>query len=316
MNSSKKYDVFTVFDACADFILSGGDVRPEFGQKEKLVGGYAVELGGSNVIFASQCAKLGLRATGIGVVGDDLFGHFILSRMADIGIDTSLMIQDKNVKTGVGAALCKDDGDRAMLTYPGSISAVVPEMVSDEMLASTKHLHIGSYYLLENMRKQLPDIAKRAKACGATVSVDTNWDPGGLWGGEIYRLLETADVFLPNENEALLISGERDIESALKQFGETVPVTAVKMGKAGAMAYDGKLYHCAPYDADVMDTVGAGDSFDAGFVYGLIRGYDTQTCLDMGCYCGAMSTRARGGTAKQAGKTEFDKIFIGEANKQ
>jgi sugar/nucleoside kinase (ribokinase family) len=306
----KKYDIFTVFDTCVDFLISGDDVVPEFGQKEKMVGDYTIELGGSNVIFASQCAKLGLRTAGVGVVGNDIFGDVILSRMNAAGIDTRLVRKDAGIRSGVGVILCKNEGDKAILTYSGSIAAAEPEMITDEILSSIRHLHIGSFFLLGKMRPHFADIARRAKSFGATVSVDTNWDPDETWGADVLRLLETADVFLPNENEAMLISGEKNAEDAMLKLGKHVPLVAVKMGKDGAMAYDGKQVFKSPSHAvEIADTVGAGDSFDGGFLYGFLNKLDIQTCLAMACCCGSMSTRARGGTAKQICKPELEILF-------
>jgi len=184
-------------------------------------------------------------------------------------------------------------------------------MIPEEVLASSRHLHIGSYFLLGGMRDHFYDMAKRAKTYGATVSLDTNWDPDEKWGEEIIRLLELTDVLLPNENEAMLISGEGDAESAIKKLSGYTPLVVVKMGKEGAMAADGKnIYKRGIYDVCVADAIGAGDSFDAGFIYGYLNDCDINTCLDMACFCAGMSTRAHGGTSGQADKKEFDSVFL------
>src|SRR5512135_2794902 len=136
----KLYDVLTFSDMCVDLILTGTDVTPQFGQVEKLIDDYTLELGGSCNIFACQCAKLGLRTAVLGRVGDDSFGRLVLQRLQENGIDTRYVIVDASRKTGLGVALCPP-GDRAIITYMGTINAVYPEDVSDEILSRTRHVH-------------------------------------------------------------------------------------------------------------------------------------------------------------------------------
>ena len=195
---------------------------------EKCVDDYRLELGGSGSIFACQCARLGLRTAAVGAVGCDAFGDLFIAALRQAGVSDAYIRRDARLKTGVTAHLVHGS-DRAMLTYTGTIDAVTPADVPDAVLGSARHLHISSYYLMRNMTPHFAELARRARALGMTVSLDTNWDPDQTWDGGLWETLRHTDYFLPNENELLRISGERDVEKALSALGCTVPF--VKTGR-------------------------------------------------------------------------------------
>ena len=298
--STKQYDVITFGDTCVDLIMTGDDVTPRFGQVEKLVDDYLVEMGGSCCIFACQAAKLGLRVGILGRVGDDDFGHMILRRLDESGVDTSHMIVDPGLKTGLGIALCQGD-DRAILTYMGSLPEVRPDDISDEFLASAHHLHHGSFFLHTRLRPRIPAIFQRAKVLGLTTSLDTNWDPDELWNSTLADMLPLTDIFMPNDQEALHISGKSDLGEAVAHFqARGVDIVTIKRGLDGADVYDGGEAHkCAVTPATGGDSVGAGDSFDAGFLAGWLRGMSLDRCLEIGCQCGRSVASAIGGVQGQ-----------------
>lgn len=303
---NKTIDVLTVMDLCVDTLLRGADVEPEFGQKEKLVADYAIEMGGSCSIFACQTAKLGLATAGIGVVGDDFAGRLILDNLRRAGVRTDLIDCDPARKTGFSVALCKPD-DRAILTYIGTIDAVGIESVTEDRLSGVRHLHIGSYFLMKRLQPHWPAIARTVKRFGGTVSLDTNWDPDERWDSGLRDLLPYVDLFLPNENEIRRIAKCETVEAAVERLLPLVPIIALKRREKGATVYaGGEVYHAPALSVEVVDEVGAGDSFDAGFVYGFLSGRTLAECARIGCACGSMSTRGAGGTAGQATKTELD----------
>ena len=294
----KKYDVVTAFDICVDFLMDLGNAEPEFGQKEKLIDGYALEMGGSACIFACQCAKLGLATTGVGSVGEDSFGAFMLNALKSSGVDIS-NIRNNIDKTALTLCLNKIGGDRGMLTYMGAMDTVQAAWV-DEILPHTRHLHICSYFLLKSLQASYPDLLKKAKELGVTVSLDTNWDPDEKWDGGIRNVLPYVDIFLPNENELMLITGKDNIEDALHYAGELVSTIAVKCGENGAYAYvKGEISKCEAMKITVADTVGAGDSFNGGFIYGFLNGLSTMECLKVATTCGSLNASMPGGTAGQ-----------------
>lgn len=304
----KKYDIITVLDTCVDLLVHLGDMVIEFDQKEKLIPSFDLKMGGSSCIFACQTAKLGLETLGIGMVGRDAFGQVVLDELRASGVDTTQIEQNDRVKTGVGIAL-KKDSDRAILTYSGTIGAVRPDMITDQLLASARHLHIGSYYLLDGIKDSMPDLLCRAKALGLTISLDTNWDPKEEWHLP-NELLQYVDVFLPNENEVMLCSGKPHFDEACAYFARIVPVIAVKQGsKGGTVISARKSMTLSPEQVPVIDTVGAGDSFDGGFLFGFLNGWSMEQCLRAGLYCGSMNTTCVGGTDGQTNLENLKKYM-------
>jgi sugar/nucleoside kinase (ribokinase family) len=292
-----KFDILVAGEINPDLILSG-DVVPAFGQVEKLVDSAALTVGSSSVIFACGAARLGLKVAFVGVCGADIFGRFMLDEMSKRGVDVSAVRVDPDRQTGLTVILNKGN-DRAMLTHTGTIADLRADAVTDDLLRQSRHLHIASYFLQTALQPDLPDLFRRARTLGLTTSLDTNWDPSGRWIG-VLELLSLADIFLPNENEAIAISQARTDGQALKRLAQHTGTVAMKRGAQGALACRGEetASVCA-LSGNVVDTVGAGDTFDAGFVYGFLNGWSLEKALWLAAVCGSLSTRAAGGTAAQ-----------------
>jgi sugar/nucleoside kinase (ribokinase family) len=305
----RAYDVIVALDTCIDLLMWGRDVRPEFGQKEKLVEDYSIAMGGSTCIFACQAAKLGLKVAGVGAVGDDDFGRFMRSSLARAGVDVGRLRTAGGLKTGIAIALCAEGGDRAILTHLGSADAAVESDLPDALVASARLIHVGSYYLMKRLRPSYPRILHAARANGVSVSLDPNWDPVERWDG-VPDLLPLVDILLPNENEARALSGNVETAGALESLAARVPLVAMKRGRLGATARRGTETARAPArEVTVVDTVGAGDSFDAGFVWGYLAGLPLQECLRAATICGSLSTRQPGGTAGQPDAGELHALL-------
>jgi sugar/nucleoside kinase (ribokinase family) len=292
------YDLLVAGEINPDLILASPNLEPRFGQQETLVEKAALTIGSSAVIFACGAARLGLKTTFIGLLGTDLFGNFMLQSMAGRGIDTSNVIVNADQHTGFSVILARNT-DRAILTYMGAMDALRAEDLSDKLLHQARHLHITSYFLQTALQPGLPALLQRARTLGLTTSLDTNWDPAETWKG-VSRLLEWIDVFLPNQNEALAISGETNLDDALLKLSQACPVVAVKLGERGAIAWRrDELVRLPALPVQVADTVGAGDSFDAGFLYGFLHDWDIKHSLALGVACGSLSTQQLGGTDSQ-----------------
>jgi sugar/nucleoside kinase (ribokinase family) len=298
-SSHREFDIITFADACVDLIVTG-DVVPRFGQVEKLVDDYLLEMGGSCCIFACQAAKLGLRVSILGRVGEDDFGRLILRRLDESGVDIRSMIVDPSMKTGLGIALCQGD-DRAILTYMGTISALTPQDVTDELLASARHLHHGSFYLHTQLRPSIPEIFRRARKLGLTTSLDTNWDPEEQWDSNLADVLTVTDICMLNEEEARRISHTTHLGDAIKRLREMgTSIVALKRGPEGARVSRGtEAYERSVSVVTGGDSVGAGDSFDAGFLAGWLRDMPLDQCLDIACFCGRSVAAAIGGVEGQ-----------------
>jgi len=297
--NDKPFDIIVVGELNADLILTG-EVTPAFGQAEKLVDDATLTLGSSSAIFACGAARLGLRVAFIGKVGDDEFGRFVHHELEIRGVDTGEVIVDDTLKTGLSVILSRGN-DRAILTHLGSIAALHYEEIDLARLAQARHLHLGSYFLLDALRPDVPRLFDAAHAAGLTTSLDTNYDPTERWADGLAETLARTDVFLPNETELRAISRQADLESALATVADQGPLVAAKLGPQGAIARRGsETVRAESIPVSLVDTTGAGDSFDTGFIYGYLAGWELHRALRLGCVCGALSTRAAGGTAAQA----------------
>ena len=222
-----------------------------------------------------------------------------MQALQERGVDTSGVIVDPIIPTGLSVILARPS-DRAILTFPGSIAALRYDEIDLTLIGRARHLHLGAYYLLDALRPDTPTLFAQARAKGLSISLDTNYDPAERWNG-LDEVLPGVDVFLPNETELYAITRTTDISSALNSLSERVSTVAVKCGAHGAVAQHGThIDHATPPPTVVMDTTGAGDSFDAGFVYGYLANWELTRTLQFACVCGALSTRAAGGTPAQA----------------
>ena len=293
----KPYDILVAGEINPDLILTG-DVVPEFGQVEKLVDSASLTIGSSSAIFACGAARLGLKVAFIGVCGDDMFGRFMCEEMQKRGVDISHVIVRRDGQTGLSVILNRG-ADRAILTNPGLIAALRASDIPDALLQNARHLHTASYFLQTSLQPDLPDLFRRARAFGLTTSLDTNYDPTESWTG-FDELLAVTNVFLPNEKELLSLSRESDVQVAAESLGRKVETLGIKLGSEGALGVrDSEEARVASIPVDVVDTVGAGDSFDAGFLYGYLHEWPLESTLRLGGICGGLSTQRAGGTDGQ-----------------
>jgi sugar/nucleoside kinase (ribokinase family) len=168
--------------------------------------------------------------------------------------------------------------------------------VDIDYVLGAKHLHMSSYYLQTGMQKGCADLFKKAKERGLTTSLDPDSDPSGKWDESIFEVLKYVDIFLPNENEARHISKCDTSEKALDRLSRTVNTVVIKSGKNGAWVKNNdKIIHVNVFKVNVVDTTGAGDSFNSGFIYQYLKGKDIEDCALWGSACAAISTTETGG---------------------
>jgi sugar/nucleoside kinase (ribokinase family) len=253
-------------------------------------------LGSASAIFAGNIAHLGLNVGFVGKVGDDDVGDFVLKSLQKRNVDTSMIIRDKAAKTGICVSMSFPE-NYAMASYAGVRETFTLADINFEHIAKAAHLHMSSYYLQPGMQEGCAELFKKAKEMGLSTSLDPDSDPSGRWDDSIFKVLNYVDIFLPNEKEALNISKSDSIESALDLLHKTVPVVVIKAGTSGVWIKnrDGKI-HINAFEVDALDTTGAGDSFNSGFIYQFYRGAGIEQCAIWGNACAAISTTGLGGT--------------------
>ena len=289
-----RFDVTIAGELNLDLILYGlpQELPPE---RELLAERMMLTLGSSSAIVAHNLAALGCRVGFISRIGDDPLGRIAVERLAAGGVNTGKIRRVAETQTGLTVILQRDL-QRNILTYPGTIFELTLDDLDFDYLTDAGHFHLSSLYLQRGLTAHVPELFRRLKAAGLTISLDTNDDPDDRWN-ELQDLLRYVDVFLPNAREAKKIAGTEDFEAAVARLAERVPLLVVKLGAEGALTQRGQERTALPaVKCKFVDPVGAGDSFDAGFLSQYVRGADLPTCLAWGNLAGALSTTRPGGT--------------------
>jgi sugar/nucleoside kinase (ribokinase family) len=286
-------DIAIVGEINLDLILYGLPEQMAM-ERELLATGFTVTLGSSSAILAHNLAALGSHAGFITKVGKDSFGSIALARLRERGVDLARVVY--GAESGVTLIL-PHGPQRHILTYPGTISELRFEDLDLDYLASARHFHMSSLFLQRKLLPHMPELFRRMKTAGLTTSLDTNDDPDDHWAGGLEEIFPYVDIFLPNDREVMKLSRATNLEAAIEHLAPKVGTLIVKMGSNGAMAIrKGERFSASAVPVKVVDSVGAGDSFDAGFLHQFLKGADLQTCLAFGNLCGALSATGNGGT--------------------
>jgi sugar/nucleoside kinase (ribokinase family) len=282
-----------------DFIITGAPRLPEPGE-EVIVSGMEMTLGSSSAILAAQLARLGDDVLFISKVGADEFGSKALESLREKGVSTDAVTVAPSLPTGLTVSIAVGT-ERAMLTQLGCIEEMRWGDVDFERLRGRRHLHISSFYLQRNLRPDIGRIFARAREMGLTTSFDTGWPTDDDIDGNLEAVWPHVDVFLPNEAEARRLTGTDTVDDAMAILAGRVPTVVIKLGPEGAVARSGGETAMRPgFAIDVVETTGAGDSFNGGFLHGYLAGWSLGDSLVLGNACGALSVRAVGGTTSQA----------------
>jgi sugar/nucleoside kinase (ribokinase family) len=289
------FDVSVIGELNLDLILYGlpNGLKLEC---ELLATNLCITLGSSSAIFAHNLASLGSKVAISSSVGGDPLGQICIDRLKEMGVDVSRVRRMHDKITGLTVILPQGQ-QRYILTYPGTMAEMKESDLDMPYLLEAKHLHVASYFLQKSLRPSFPDIFRRAKEAGLTTSLDTNDDPENRWSPDLQHLLKYVDILLPNEQEACRIAACPDVKRALDALANKVPIVVVKRGPKGAVLRSKDANFLAmPPAAEVVDSVGAGDSFDAGFIHRFVRGTTLKECLRFATSTAALSVTRAGGT--------------------
>jgi sugar/nucleoside kinase (ribokinase family) len=295
MPRQTKFDISVVGELNLDLVLYGLPGRMEL-DREHLASNLSLTLGSSSAIFAHNFALLGNRVAFHSAIGEDPLGELCLTRLSESGVDVSPVRKFPGRQTGITVILPQPE-KRFILTYPGVMAEMRFEDLDIPRILEARHLHLSSYFLQQALRPRVADLFRLAKESGLTTSFDTNDDPDDRWDRDVLNVLPWVDVLLPNEREACRLAEKEDPNLALEFLVAKVPIVVMKCGEKGALARKGsESFQSFPAAVTSVDTIGAGDSFDAGFLHQFIRGAKIEECLRYGNLAGALSTTCSGGT--------------------
>lgn len=313
---NKKFDVLVVGELNIDLILNKIQKFPEVG-KEVIARGVKQTLGSSSAIFANNLSVLGSNVSFIGKVGYDSYAAQISAILKKAGVNVDNLIKSPNSLTGLTVAF-NYGNDRAMITYPGAMEELKVEEISDDILQLASHLHVSSIFLQTALKADIVTLFKRAKQFNITTSLDPQWDPNEKWDIDLKALLPYVDIFLPNEIEILKLTKSSSVAEAINRIKSYSNIIVVKQGTKGATMWD-KIkitQHPAYLNAQVVDAIGAGDSFNAGFISKYIKRKALTECLDYAALIGAVNTTAAGGIGAFKDLEKMTAIIKSKFNKQ
>jgi sugar/nucleoside kinase (ribokinase family) len=285
-----RYDLLIVGRPTCDLIFTGLPEWPEPGRESYAAGAFIRAGGAFNA--AAAASRLGLRVGFVGIVGTDRWSDFLLEHFAAEGVSTEFVRIEGRPLPAVSVAL-NVAGDRGFITHEAETDEVDRLLYSHaaRVVAETeaRHLHV-------HLVCGLPAIARAARDRGMSITLDAwGWETW-LCSKEARSLVPLGDVLFMNEPEARLLAGATDTAAALRWFASAVPYAVVKLGAAGAVALvEGEEIEVPTRPVDVVDATGAGDCFNAGFLYGWLRGLAPATCLALGNICGGRGVGEVGG---------------------
>ena len=293
----KQFDVTLAGEFNLDLLFYGlPEALPV--EREMMAADAVMALGGSPAITAHNLAALGNKVGFIAMAAEDAFAEMCMRDLRTAGVDLSKVVQAGfEGRTGI-TVLLQHERVRRTLTYPGTTTQLCFEDLDLDYLRASRHFHLSSYFLQTSLQKDVPRLLALLKEVSVTVSLDTNDDPSGKWDRSLAEVLRHVDVLLPNEIEACRLAHAENLEDAIARILESVPLVVVKRGAKGAIACTrSHRFEASAIPTGTVDAVGAGDSFNAGFLHGYVRGWPLEQCLQSGNAAGAFSVTASGGVA-------------------
>lgn len=305
----KQFDIIALGELNVDLILNNIEGFPEVG-KEKFAKQMTLTLGSSTAIFAANAAAIGAKVAFCGMIGNDSFGDLVETSLQAKGVDTRFLIRQDKYATG--ATICMSyDEDRANLTYQGAMDFMGLDDIDPEVFKTAKHIHISSIYMQSGVKRDLKNILELCKANGVTTSLDSQWDPAEQWDLDYKDILPLVTVFMPNETELKFLTRCDNLEDALEAIRPYTNAAVIKCGSKGSILMRKGLpdrKQDALLNKNVVDCIGAGDSFNSGFITRLAAGDPLDRCQEYGNMTGAVNTTAAGGTTAFTSREDVERI--------
>jgi sugar/nucleoside kinase (ribokinase family) len=251
-------------------VMMGGMATPPIVDREVPSKTYEVVMGGSTMISACTYAGLGGATYFAGLAGNDEYGEFMLRGMRDFGLNTDLVERSKDVRTGVTVNMISGN-TRTQATYPGTIEEYDGAGLTEDALGGLTHIHFGGVYLETRLLPRIEAVLASARRLGLTTSLDPQWDSTERWEG-MDRWLPLVSYLFVNSDEAISFTKAASPAEALVALSKRTPCPLVKIGRDGALVLsEGQVVQVQGKVVKPVDTTGAGDTFDAGFLYATLE---------------------------------------------
>ena len=305
----KKYDVIAIGELNVDLILNGIEKSMEIG-KEIFAKDMLLTLGSSTAIFAANTSSIGAKVGFVGMIGKDSFGRLVKDSLTEKGVSTEFIIETDKYATGVTVGLNYGE-ERAMVTYQGPMDVMTFADINPSVFELTKHIHLSSVFVQEGLKNDLVKILKYAIEKGITTSLDVQWDPSEEWDFDFKSILPFVTVFLPNDTEITMLTNSTSLEEAIEKVKPYINTCVIKQGNKGSLLVqkEGEPHFLNSFlNTEVADAIGAGDSFNSGFIYQFVKGGSSHICQYFGNLMGAINTTSAGGTGAFSSKEAIERI--------
>lgn len=315
--SRPAFDVLAIGELNPDLVLV--DLRaqvPRLGTEQEF-GAYVLTLGSSTAIACVLMQRLGLATAMSAWVGDDDYGRFCRAALCAEQVDTAAVRTHPTLSTGLTVCLPYPD-DRLLLTCKGTMALNPAEGIDAARLRGARHVHVGSFFLQDALRPHVAGLFAAARDLGLTTSLDTGWDPQEHWlSADLRAALAHTGTLFPNATEFAQLTGTDDVERGMARLSDLgVGAVVLKQGAGGAVQGDatGLCAHSG-FSAIPVDTTGAGDAFNAGYLAAMLRGAPVAERLMFGNACGALTVAAIGGTGGVTSAEQVNAFLAAQAGR-
>ena len=284
-----KTSILCIGQLVADIVVRPVGNLPVPGRTE-LVEDLQLLAGGCAANTAAVLAKLGAKVRLAAVIGQDALGSAVLAELKTSGVGLKAVVRKAGAPTSAAIVLISDDGERSFFYRNGGNELLANSHVADSVLKAASLVHVGG--ALKLLSLDLTELMSRAKSFGCTTSLDTDWDVHGKWMRKLNGALPRIDYLMTNEEEAARLTGKEGSSAAARDLLARGPqAVVIKRGQHGAMlATRSGITEVPAYRVEVQDTTCAGDSFAAGFLLGISRGWPLDESLMMANAAGALCT--------------------------
>ena len=305
----KAWDIAVVGEIFIDHVFSGFEQWPLPGM-EYFTDNYVREVGGGAANTSCALARLGTRVAVFGIIGHE--DDWLRKRLCSFGVGLD-GLQESPCGTAVSVSISTRK-DRSFFTWPGAnreLNNYLLNPLTQEELTHASHVHLA----LPLRRTLARELFPRLRAAKCTISLDVGHQNDWLQDPENLATCCEVDYFFPNQLEGRLMTGRSDADEILRELdARGIHGAVLKLGPVGAATLRGGIFCCAaPPPVEAVDTTGAGDAFDAGFLRAFLAGHSVSRMLRSGCICGALSTRNAGALSALPSPEEFGRYEITEA---
>ena len=275
-----------------------------------------LRVGGLAANAAVCLTRLGAPVDLMACVGDDRFGDMIRRQLREAGINCDHLRRDSHRSTSMAFGFVNERGQRLFVVSLGANASFTKRDFQHMNWKNVSFLHVGGFFHLPGVEHDLPALLRLLQRRGVQTSLDLAWDPQNRWLRPLRPLLPHLDFIFPNHKQVQRLTNERDVRRGARVLrGAGVATVVVKLGARGCyLDSDTWKGFVPPFPVRVRDTTGAGDNFDAAFLYGLRQDWDLETCARFANVVAAASTRAYGAAAalpSRATAVQWMKRFYG-----